>query len=101
MYYRSKDFSANFQTTTTQGVSNKYNDQYITVRPSMKILKLLFFHDVKITVIGSIAQSRQSAKLFLKSSELGLPHPHTRLRERGVESPNSDEGTYIVILNIV
>jgi hypothetical protein len=49
----------------------------------MKILKLLFFHDVKITVIGSIAQSRQSAKLFLKSSELGLPHPPTRLRERG------------------
>ncbi len=40
-------------------------------------------------------QSRQSAKLFLQSSELGLPHPlvlpnlwsggggHTRLRERG------------------
>jgi hypothetical protein len=55
------------------------------------------------------AQSRQSAKLFLQSSELGLPptpHPqasvppppcfwgegNTRRRERGWESPNSDEG---------
>jgi hypothetical protein len=62
------------------------------------------------------AQSRQSAKLFLKSSELGLPQPlarrrvchppplwfrgegHTRWRERGWESPNSDEGTYTVVL---
>jgi hypothetical protein len=60
-------------------------------------------------------QSRQSAKLFLQSSELGLPQPlkrrrvcplppgsggegHTRWRERGWESPNSDEGTYTVVL---
>ncbi len=29
---------------------------------------------------GAHAQSRQSAKLFLKSLELGLPHPLTRRR---------------------
>ncbi len=53
-----------------------------------------------------IPQSRQSAKLFLQSSELG-PHPplirgkgHTRWGERGWESPNSDEGTYTVVLYI-
>ncbi len=51
----------------------------------------------------------------LQSSELGLPQPlshrrvchlhpgsgwrgHTRWRERGWESPNSDEGTYTVVL---
>jgi hypothetical protein len=62
-------------------------------------------------------QSRQSAKLFLQSSELRLPQPitrrqvcpppplfrgggHTRWRERGLESPNSDEGTYSVVLCI-
>jgi hypothetical protein len=61
-------------------------------------------------------QSRQSAMLFLQSSELGLPQPlnpwgvcpsprfggegHTRWRERGWESPNSDEGTHTVILFI-
>jgi hypothetical protein len=61
---------------------------------------------------------RQSAKPFLQSSKLGLPQPltrkrvsppppawfwgegHTRWRERGWESPNSDEGTYIVVLFI-
>ncbi len=61
---------------------------------------------------AGMPQSRQSAKLFLQSSGLGLPHPfnsrrvcppptlwsvgggHTRLRERGWGSPNSDEGTY-------
>jgi hypothetical protein len=61
-------------------------------------------------------KSRQSAKLFLQSSELGLPQPltcrqacpslwfrgegHTRWRERGWESPNSNEGTYTVVLFI-
>jgi hypothetical protein len=55
----------------------------------------------------------QSAKRFLQSSELGLPHPLTRrrvcppspfqsrwmgLRERGWGSPNSDVGTYTVVL---
>ncbi len=61
-------------------------------------------------------QSRQSAKLFLQSSELGLPNPspagecappprfwgkgHTRWWERGWESPSSDEGTYTVVLLI-
>jgi hypothetical protein len=61
-------------------------------------------------------QSRQSAKPFLQSSELGLPQPltsrrvcpppwfwgegHTRWRERGRESPNSDEGTFTVVLFI-
>jgi hypothetical protein len=60
-----------------------------------------------------LAQSRQSAQLFLQSSKLGLPHPHTqatvyppplvrgkhnRLREMGWGTPNSDEGTDTVIL---
>jgi hypothetical protein len=62
-------------------------------------------------------QSRQSAKPFLQSSELGPPPPpqpqdsvppyplvreggHTRLRERGWGSLNSDEVTYTVVLNI-
>jgi hypothetical protein len=44
-----------------------------------------------------------SAKLFLQSSELGLPQPLTRKRvahwrERGWKSPNSNDGTYTVIL---
>ncbi len=62
------------------------------------------------------AQSRQSAKPFLKTSELGLPHPFTRRRvctppppafgsggahslagER-VGGPNSDEGADTVVL---
>ncbi len=63
---------------------------------------------------GHKPQSRQSAKLFLQSSELGLPQPlthrrvlppplwlrgegHTRWRERGRESPNSNEGTYTTL----
>jgi hypothetical protein len=65
------------------------------------------------------AQSRQNAKLFLQSSELGLPQPLTRRRvcptpplvpgggahslaREGVgeSSPNSDEGTYTVVLCI-
>jgi hypothetical protein len=57
-----------------------------------------------------VPQSRQSAKLFLQSSELGSPNPHTRRRVcpppfgsgggrhslavEGVHGgPNSDEGT--------
>ncbi len=62
------------------------------------------------------SHSRQSARLVLQSSELGPPPPHplasvsppplvpgeghTRLRERGWESPNYDEGTYTVVLFI-
>jgi hypothetical protein len=50
-------------------------------------------------------QSRKSAKLFLKSSELGLPQPLTRRRvcpppRFWGESPNADEGTYTVVLFI-
>jgi hypothetical protein len=62
-------------------------------------------------------QSRQSAKPFLQSSELGLPQPltrrrvctlpfgsggegHTRWQERGWESPYSNDGTYTVVLFI-
>ncbi len=62
-------------------------------------------------------QSRQSAKLILQSSELGLPQlltrrrvcpsspwfrgeGHTRWPEKGWESPNSDEGTYCGTLYI-
>jgi hypothetical protein len=71
------------------------------------------------TVGQCFLQSRQSAKLFLQSSELGLHQPltrrrvcppppnlwyrgegHTRWRERGWESPNSDGGTYTVVLGI-
>ncbi len=59
------------------------------------------------------AQSRQSTRLFLQSSELGLPTPHlqanvsphfgsggehTRLQERGYLGPSSDEGTDTVVL---
>ncbi len=66
---------------------------------------------------GLDSHSRQSAKPFLQSLELGLPQPltrtrvfplplwfwgerHTRWRERGWESPNSDEGKYTVVLFI-
>ncbi len=57
----------------------------------------------------SLAKCRQSAKPFLQSSELRLPHPFTRRRVcslilwfrggihthcgRGGGGPNSDEGT--------
>ncbi len=72
---------------------------------------------IVLTLVHSLprAQSRQSAKLFLKSTELGLHQPLTRRqvcppllvpgggactrwRERGWESPNSDEWTYTVVL---
>ncbi len=61
----------------------------------------------------SMAQSRPSAKLFSPIIGIGsppsphpkasVPHPrfwregHTRWRERGWRSPNSDEGTYSVL----
>jgi hypothetical protein len=49
------------------------------------------------------AQSRQSARLFLQPSELGLPHPLARRRVcpspfgsgEGVGGTNTDEGTDI------
>jgi hypothetical protein len=52
-------------------------------------------------------QSRQSAKLFSSRRNWDSPNPspfgsggerHTRWRERGWESPNSDEETYTVVL---
>jgi hypothetical protein len=72
--------------------------------------------------VSPMAQSRQSAKLFHQSLELGLPQPltsltrrrvcppphhplwfrgegHTRWRERGWESPNSNEETYLLRTN--
>ncbi len=68
---------------------------------------LIFITQPSSKPIGS--QSRKSAKLFLQSSELGLSHPfsrrrvcpppfgrgegYTRLRERGWESPSSDDRT--------
>ncbi len=71
-----------------------------------------------VTVHGSAAalQSRPSDRLFLQSSELGLPHPLIRRRMpspplvqeggtlawegRGIwgGGPISDEGAYIVVL---
>jgi hypothetical protein len=59
-----------------------------------------------------MAQSRQSAKLFSSRRNWDSPNPspenapslwfrgkgHTRWRERGWESPNSDEGTSTVVL---
>jgi hypothetical protein len=61
-----------------------------------------------------LTQSRNSAWLFLQSSELGLPHTFTRrqvypllwckgwgkhsLAGEGVRGPNSDEGTDTVVL---
>jgi hypothetical protein len=66
---------------------------------------------------GSGAQSWQSGKLFLQSSELGLPQPLTRRQvcpppfgsgggtlacgRGGWGSPNSDEGTSTVVLYIL
>ncbi len=56
---------------------------------------------------SSGTQSRQSARLFLQSSELGLPHPlpvgdfsgrDTLLVEDGVGVPSSDGGTDSVVL---
>ncbi len=60
------------------------------------------------------SQSRQSARLFLRSSELGLPHPlpagefsprvclggggHSLGGEGVGEGPDSDEGTDTVVL---
>ncbi len=75
----------------------------------------IFPYWLRDTVEGS--QSRQSAKLFLQSSELGLPQSltrrrvrppplrfwgegQTRWREKGWGSPNSDEGTHSVVLFI-
>ncbi len=45
---------------------------------------------------GCHALRRQSAMLFLQSSELGLPPPTQG--ERGCGGPNSDEGTDTVVL---
>jgi hypothetical protein len=70
-----------------------------------------------VFLLRRFPQSRQSAKRFLKSSELGLPQPLTCRRvcpptlwsggegtlageRRGWESPNSDEKTYTVALFI-
>jgi hypothetical protein len=73
----------------------------------------------KIWCVQCRAQSKQSAKLFLQSSERNwdslnpspagecIPPPPpgsggrgTLWRERGWKSPNSDEGTYTVVLFI-
>ncbi len=52
----------------------KTADLFYSVRRSMQV----FFRTVDLRQIW--AQSRQSAKLFLQSSELGLPQPLTRRR---------------------
>ncbi len=74
-----------------------------------------YINSLHTTFPNTTPQSRQSAKRLLQSSEMGLPHPfsrrppptlwsggggHTRLRERGWESPNADEGTDTVVLYI-
>jgi hypothetical protein len=63
-------------------------------------------------VHGSHPQSRQSAKLFFSRQNWDSPNPspaggcalpqfwgegYTRWREKGWESPNSDEGSYTVL----
>jgi hypothetical protein len=62
-----------------------------------------------INYCSTRSQRRQSAKLSLQSSELGLPHPLSRRQvcpppfgpgERGWESPNFDERTYTVVIYI-
>ncbi len=59
-------------------------------------------HSFSFSAVQS--QSRQSAKLFLQSSELELPYPlvrggeHTRLRERGWGESQFQRGTYTVVL---
>ncbi len=73
--------------------------------------------NLQVSKVVPIAQSRQSAKLF-KVVGIGTPqtpHPqaflppppppflgerHSRLRESGWENPNSEEGTYTVVLFI-
>ncbi len=76
----------------------------------VQVLHLRLLQDSKYkggkhSVMG-VSQSRQSTKLFLKSSELGLPHPfgswgraHS-LGGEGVGDPNSNEGTYTVVLSV-
>jgi hypothetical protein len=78
------------------------------------LLQLQCFTVSTLPVKWCPLQSRQSAKLFHQSSELGLSQPltrklvcppppfgsgegHTRWRERGWESPNSNEGTCTVV----
>jgi hypothetical protein len=56
--------------------------------PFYDVIQNLFLHFYYIYILyielvaqfGNRSQSRQSAKLFLQSSELGLPHPLTRRR---------------------
>jgi hypothetical protein len=88
---------------------------------SLVLLIVTYLHTLHQLYRYYTSQSWQSGKLFLQSSESGLPHPlaagecaphpmarggggvggrHTRWRERGWESPNSDEGTYTVVLYI-
>ncbi len=89
------------------------HERYFTNRLREK-LELTIWH----CTVPRPSQSKQSAKRFLQSSELGnwdFPSPsppecvtprwfrgegHIRLRERGWESPYSDEGTYTAVLYI-
>jgi hypothetical protein len=85
-----------------------------TTKSYVVALKIKAYRTRSFLFVQGGSQSRQMAKLFLQSSELGLSHPltyrrvgpppfgsggggHTRLRKRGWGSPNSDEGTYPVV----
>jgi hypothetical protein len=58
--------------------------------------------NLRDTLFHRVSQKRQSAGLFVQSSELGPPPPTPSLAcGRGVgRVPNSDEGTYTVVLFI-
>jgi hypothetical protein len=99
-----------------------YGGLYLVQKTGVNTARTLYissFHYQNLPCVqnrGERAQRRQSAKLFLQSSDLGLPQPltrrrlspppplwfrgkgHTSWRERGWESPNSDEGTFSVVL---
>ncbi len=105
-------------------VSGAFSFQTFTFRYLSEAFELqkwreMALFEVYYTVVSGAeqagAQSRQSTKLSLQSSELGLPHPlarrrvcippplwfgvkHTRLLERVWVGPHSSEGTDTVIL---
>ncbi len=112
-------------TYNTKKVCHVHFFNYICHVPLFNSLPFYFYFNLHRACVYSTfitplkilhPQSRRSAKLVLQSSELGLPRPltrtrvyapppllvpgegHTSWRVREWESPNSDDGTYIVVL---